>query len=305
MSIEITEKIIKRLPEFYRARERDSLFYTIVNAFAKSIMEQQKDLFSVMKSHWVDTAYGLDLDLLGSLLRLKRKSNEKDADFRIRIKSTVANFKGGGTVEAVKTQLALYLAIAKDQIVLIENPPVPMTVEKTVRSGDAWQMSSVSVNHEQIMVVLAIGEGEAREPTLTDSDNNFSIKYNGTIKSGETLIIKDGKAELDGVDVSSNVSFNPIAKPMVSRKDSRWIYRERLSDTLGRFNQAKFNEHVFYKPIPPTTIRFEWTAHMLAAFEVKVPLSVLERDNISKQEVVELVNAIKAAGVKAFVTFVE
>jgi hypothetical protein len=300
------DRIIDRLPGFYGAREKDSLLYRLINSFAKAISEQHKDIFSIMKSHWVDTAYGIDLDLLASIYSLKRKPRENDDDFRVRIRSAITDFRGGGTVEAVKTALARYLIISKDDIILVENPPVPMIVEKQARSRDKWLINSLSINDEEAAIIITIEDGEAREPTMIDTENNFSLKYNGTIKAGQKLVIHDGKADLDGVDVTANVVVErPNRIPTILRKGSNWLYRETLSDTLGRFNEAKFNENVFYKEVPPTKIRFEWTANMVAAFEVKVPSGALERNNISKENLENLVNDIKAAGVKTFVTIAE
>jgi hypothetical protein len=308
MDMERTEKIVERLPGFYRAREKTSFLYFFVRGFAKAISEQQKDLNHILRSHWVDTANGVDLDLLAALFAIKRKRDESDDALRLRVKSTLVNYRGGGTVEAVKSQVAAYLAIPKEEVILIENPEVPMLLEKNVRSGDSWSMSSASISNEDLMISITIEEGEARDPTLVNEEFNFMLRYKGTLKKGETLEIGKGSAKLDGVPVSPERFIEGAAtnmKPVISRKNSNWLYRETLSDTIARFNQAKFNESVFFKFVPHTTIRFHWTARLLAAFEIKVPLGVLKKNHIKREDLEELVNAIKAAGVRVLITVVD
>jgi hypothetical protein len=301
-----SDRITERLPGFYNARERNSLLYRLINSFAKAISEQQKELFSVMKAHWVDTAYGGDLDILASLFELTRKMGEDDDDFRLRIKSAILDFRGGGTVEAIRVALARYLAIPVEDVVLIENPPYPKSLPFKVRSRDKWMMSSSSINDEKCAITISIADGEVRKPTIINLDNNLSLKYDEIIKAGETLTIRDGAATLDGIDVTAKlVAEKPREVLTIPRKSSAWQYREGLSDTLGRFNDGKFDEHVFYKDVPATNIRFDWTANLIAAFEVRVPSSALEKHNVTKSKVEELVNTIKAVGIKAIVNVVE
>ena len=115
---------------------------------------------------------------------------------------------------------------------------------------------------------------------------------------------------MDGIDATASISIGygdgtqvkDVDLPKISRKPSDWIFRERLTDTLGRFDESKFDENIFYKPVPPTKITFKWTAKLLAAFEVKVSSDVLEKGHLNKQELETIVNAIKAAGIRSIVT---
>jgi hypothetical protein len=311
--MEIAEKIVERLPWFYRARERDSYFYSLAEGFAKILRQQEQDIEMVKESHWLESAHGINLDLLSSILGLGRKSRETDDEYRSRIKYTLANLRKGGTLEAVKTQLAAYLGVQKDDVVLVENPPAEMQLEKQVVSGDRWNMSSSSIDDEKATVVISMEGGEAKEPTIANLDFDMRIKYKGTMKKGEVLEIREGTAKLDGVDATASISFERGVKspgteagntdmPRIPRKPSEWVFREGLTDTLARFDQSKFDENIFYKPVPPAKITFRWTAKLLAAFEVKVSSKVLEKSNMTKQELETLVNAIKAVGIRSIVT---
>ena len=93
MSLQRVSKIAERFPRFYRTWDKDSVIYTVINAFAKVIDDQQKDLFVILRSHWVDTASIAELDSLGALFLLKRLDNETDDSFRQRIKSFIISYK--------------------------------------------------------------------------------------------------------------------------------------------------------------------------------------------------------------------
>jgi hypothetical protein len=304
--MEKTERIVNRLPGFYRAWDKQSVLFHLVNSIAKSISEQQKDLYLILRSHWVDAAFGINLDLLGALYGLKRRLDESDDDFRTRIKSTIAIYKGGGTVEAIRTQTSLYLAVAKEDITLIENPRVLQSFDKTIKYGDELFIKSNSISDEDAAIILTLDDENFKDgfflenPTITDVTNNFSITYDGKIAFGQKLIIKHGKAELNGVDVTGKVSNTKIVIP---RRGSRWVYHESLSPLIARFDKdSYFDKHRFAKSIPFVHIRFEWIASLLATFELRVQSNALAKNNVSIDELRELVNAIKAAGVQAIIT---
>ncbi len=318
-----TDKIVARLPRFYRATEESSYFYYFVSPFAKTINEQEELLTDILRSHWVSTASNSELDLLASTVGINRKRNEPDIDFRTRIKRTLVDRKKSGTVEAIRLQLATFLATSKDDIVLIENPITDMNFEKKVVSGDSWTMTSGSINDEEAQISITIEDGQAREPSIIDLDAQTCFRYNGTIKKGDLLEIhQNEKVELNNIDVSSSVSFENInnnnnnsskiksygsiannnTKMILPRKPSRWQYQEKLTDTLGRFDQSKFDQNVFFMPIPPTSIKIRWVAKMIAAFEVRIPSKALDKNGLTKDEVEIAVNSMKAAGVRAIIT---
>jgi hypothetical protein len=306
---EIAEGIVERLPEFYRAKEKNSLMYDFVESIAKVISQQEKDLNRVKDSHWVDSARGIDLDMLASVLAVGRKRKESDEDFRARIKHTFVDLKKGGTVQAVKAQLAIYLGVPIDEIIVVENPPIEMQLKKDVISGDTWTISSTSIENEKAVITLSLADGEAKDPTIIDTDANLALRFKGTLKKGDILEIQGGKAKLNGIDATGSISVERSGAALktsdsmqIPRKPAKWIFKERLTDTLGRFDESRFDENVFFKFVSPTSISLKWTARLLAAFEVKVQSKVLTKSDLTKQELEALVNAIKAAGIRTFVT---
>jgi hypothetical protein len=324
--MKIADNIVARLPRFYRATEESSFLYYFASTFAKTISDQEKGLTGIMLSHWVDTASNLELDLLASIMELIRKRNEADNDFRTRIKRTLVDRKKSGTIEAIRLQLATFLATSEDDIIIIENPLTGMHFEKKVVSGDVWTMISSSISDEKAEIIISVEDGEARDPAIIDLDAQVSLRYNGRLKKGDVLMIhQSGKIELNGIDAASSVSFeeeekknktnnnnNPSAEEMISkrmliipRKPSRWQFQEKLTDTLARFDRSKFDENVFFKPIPPTTIKIDWYAKLVAAFEVKIPSEALIKNGLTREELEAAVNSMKAVGVKAVVTLQE
>lgn len=325
------DNIVARLPRFYRATEESSFLYYFASAFAKTISDQEKGLTGIMLSHWVDTASNLELDLLASIVELIRKRNEADNDFRTRIKRTLVDRKKSGTIEAIRLQLATFLATSEDDITIIENPLTGMHFEKKVLSGDVWTMISSSISEEKAEIIISVEDGEARDPAIIDLDAQVSLRYNGRLEKGDVLMIhQSGKIELNGVDAASSVTFeekqdennnnnnnntnntSPSAGEMMSkkmliipRKPSRWQFQEKLTDTLARFDQSKFDENVFFKSIPPTTIKIDWYAKLVAAFEVKIPSEALIKNGLTREELETAVNSMKAVGVKAIITLQE
>jgi len=314
-TLDTADRIVERLPRFYKAWDKQSIFFRFLKIFAQSFDEQRKDLYSIMRSHWVDTAHGSDLDFLGSIYRLKRRPNELDDSFRKRIKFFIVEFTGGGTKESILAQTALYLDLQNEKPEMIENPATPQTLEKRVKSEDKWIMRSLSIHDENFAVTILIDQVqgdilEVFEPTITDLDRNISIKYNGNIRSGQKLLIKqDLTAELDGEDVTNKISTsspydNPPSTIKILRKGSRWTFKESISPKMGKFDEANFDDHVFEMFVPTVLLRFEWIALLLAAFELKVSDRALIQSGVLKADLEEIVNAIKASGVKAFVTIV-
>jgi hypothetical protein len=309
LSLQRVNRINERFPRFYRTWDKDSVFFTVINAFAKIIDDQQKDLFVILRSHWVDTASIAELDSLGSLFLLKRLDDENDESFRQRIKSFITSYKGGGTVESIEAGVNSLLGVGTDKIVLIENPPTQSKFEEIVEVGKPWALQSASINDEYAKITISITgkDLEVDNPTLTNQTLKSSITFNGKLKYGQKLTIAGTKADLDGMDVSDKMIFTNhfSAGPKISRKFSSWVYSESLSSLVGHFDDAVFDKSIFELPIPSLAVKIEWTAHALATFELRVPSYALTKKGISKEKLEETVNAIKAAGVKAIVTVVD
>jgi hypothetical protein len=298
------DRILSRLPHFYLGWDKRALMSQLIHSLAMALHQQQIYLLRIQKSHWVDTAYRSDLDELGKIFNLRRGANELDDNFRERIKYALLNFKGGGTREAVIAQIAHYFKLLPSEVELVENPKKPQVQELVVGNGVKWKMGNRSIREEEdaelTMKLEPTGLGGVANPTISNlSKPDETIQYRGMFNPGETLTIKRGKAELDGKDVSDRLGSTPISMK-IPRKKTDWHYHESTSPKIGYFDSASFDEgFVFHRDVPTIRLTFRWSARVAATFQVKVPQAALERGGYTKDDLERLVNAIKAAGVKA------
>jgi hypothetical protein len=303
---ERTQRILDRLPSFYRTWEPNSVIYKFIDAFGRRLAEQQKDLFRILRSHWLDTAFGGDLDNLGEIFDLQRKPHESDDEYRRRIKNAVAEFRGGGTREAILTVMRFMLGAREgENIELIENPATRLKVKKKVISGDSWVLGSMSVEDAIPDIELVAEDGGLRilNPVITNADTGETLRFKGQIKQGQKLSVRQGSAQLGEADVTAKVSTT--IPPKLLRIGSNWRFEEELSAKVGVFDRAVFDESIFEVPVAATTIWFEWTALQPATFELRIPADVLNRSGLSKEDLEASLNVIKAAGVRALVAIVE
>jgi len=307
---EMTYSIVERLPAFYQAREPSSFFHRIVHGLAKVMSDQEQQLSKISNSHYVDTATDKDLENLAAVIGARRNHGEGDADFRNRLRSILVEFRDRGTVVSIRAQLASLLGTSIDEIEIIENPLEDRILETKVRSRDMFEVDSRSIFDEKATISISSPGGEASNPALVDESNGVIIRFNGILKKGDTLEISQGQARLNGRDITNLIqlehgtsTFSPGELPKVSRIVSRWRFKEKFSDSIARFDEARFDENIFSKDIPPTIVRFNWTARLAAAFEVRIPQGVLESNSgISKKDIQNFLDTIKAAGVRALVT---
>jgi hypothetical protein len=301
---EVYEKIADRVPRFYRAWDFRSNMASLITAIGKSLGEQNKDLFGIMRSHWIDSAFAEDLDLLASLFRLKRRKNESDESFRVRIKYFIVEFLGGGTKEAILAQARLFLGVRESypEVDLIENPPIEQVEERTVKNGEIWTMKSRSIYDELFSLEFRVekGKNELLNPKIEDLENKSSITFNGIMKSEQKLLLSEnGEAKLDGKSVTKRVNNTGLK---ILRTASQWAFTESTSPMIGKFDEAVFDTHMFETSVPTASVSIRWTARLLSAFELRVLRSALERSGVTEDELRGMVDMIKAAGIKSFIT---
>jgi hypothetical protein len=293
-----TQRIVERLPEFYKTREKNSLFLQFIDGFGKALGESEKDVFQIMRGHWVDTAKGSDLDQLGAIFAIARQTGEQDQPYRRRIKRALQEYKGGGTIDAIRLALRSLLVPHGDRFQIVEFPPTPITFEVEVSSGDAWKMSSLGVESVVPSVTLTIEsiDAELRDPRIINKTTGQSIGFGGLVKSNQELIIEDSKAKLDGREATDRLTTRNI--PSIPRYESEWQYTEFLEGKIGIFDKGVFDETFFATPLPKVKIRFSWTTLKASTVEVRISRRILERTGIRESEMLRTLNAIKASGVE-------
>lgn len=329
-----SDRIINRIPQFYKSWDKESILFSFIDSFAHELRKQKKELVNIKRTHWIDTSYGKNLDLLAKIYKLYRKQEESDDDFRNRIKRFLFEFTGGGTKKSILAQSVAYLNLKEESEmpVLIENPLRIKKVKMTVQNGDRISIQSESIDDEDFFLDLSLEEDgfEILDPAIYDQDNNSSIKFHGTLKSGEKLRISTKEKSVShinndlGIDNVNNDSSSSIFnnksnngnnnnnnnnlfiddKMKVPRKKSTWIFKENTTPKLGRFDEAHFDEYFYEVYVPKCSLNIEWKAEFLSSFELQIESESFERSGVSIENFSDLVNSIKAAGVKAFIEII-
>jgi hypothetical protein len=298
------DDIADRLPHFYMTWNGDSAITTLIRSMASALDHTETDLIEILRSHWVDTARGNDLDRLGLMLSTQRKIGEGDLEYRGRLKTAIIGYSGGGTLNSIRIMIRIALGLPEDYpIDIVENPRENMKKSWTVPANGEWTVDPVSISSSQPRITFAVEtpDVEINNPTITNVDTGESVTFNGRMARGDVLNLYGGRAILNGADRTSALSSTaPLTLP---RGRTRWKYTEAVGSNLGVFDLAQFDKSVFAVEIA-TKVTFEWSAYLPATFEVHIPSASLERVGARPEYVQGLLDSLKASGVKGTVKVV-
>jgi hypothetical protein len=298
--LEQTQRIAERLPEFYRTWDADSVIFKVVDSVGRTLSEEQKSVFRVMRTHWVDTANAGDLDKLGALFELHRSKGEGDEDYRTRIKSALRQFKGGGTMASIKTLMADFLSADPADLEISENPERAIAVSRRMAGGQSWTLGSMSVEDASPVIEMTLqGEGSVvLNPGLRNIDSGERVGLQGTLRVGQKLVMSEGSATLDGADVHDSVSASP-AFPTLKPGGSRWVYEEAITAKIGHLDGSAFDSFIFGVPVPDANVRLSWSGRQPSTFTLTVPSTAFKEGDVTEAEAADFLNIIKGAGVQA------
>lgn len=298
------ERINDRFPRFYRNWDRTSIIALLIQAISEQLDEAESGITGLMQAHWIDTAHGEDLEKIGTLVESKRIPEESDEHFRARLKRAVDEFKGGGTVSVILERISQLIGAGSKEVKIIENPLIEDSAEFFVIANDSWKFGSNSIEDEILSISLAVEDkGEVSNPQIINIDTGQAITYEGKLKTGERLVIKQGSASIGQHDVTENLSTTEI--PKLPRKPSTWKYSEELLERIGVFDSAIFDEHTFAVGVPTVKVRFEWTKRPPATFVVQIKEKALRNSGISESYLEEAMKSMKAAGINAIIKVTE
>ncbi len=298
------ESIAERLPHFYMTWKGETAIASILKSIGKTMDETEKDFRYIMASHWVDTSHGRDLDRLGVIYNFRRKAGETDHDFRGRLKTSILGYRGGGTLSSLRMIARIALGLPLDYpIEILENPPAPLKQTWKVGANGEWQVNprNITDTKPELTIVVETENARITDPTVTNLDTGESVTFNGSLAFGDVLKIKEDNATLNGKDATKKLSTTKM--PSLPRKTSRWQYTEAIGANIGAFDRSQFDKAVFTVSIV-TAVTFEWTARQPASFEVRIPKDVLGKSGVSKEYLQELVDSVKACGVRGEVSVV-
>ncbi len=310
------ERMANRLPEFMNATSEETLVSSVLGTFGKEVENAEDRITDIMTSKWFPVAALPDLERIGALFGVDRLTGETLIDYRTRLFSTVQELlKGVGTVESIR---ALVTATMGFEPEIIENPKKPLTGgQRLLKAGDKWIEECKSVI-EPLPTITIHTITTVRNPTIANLKNDESITYNGLLRSGAFLVIyPEGRASLAGIDVSDRIESSHNKVPGVSRPRSEWVYQDQNaffdSSTFGAATLAGAEKY-------SVIVELHWDESKPASFIVKLPLysnkyrpteEISEADLVAtigyeqelRQEVRNLVEKVKTAGVEAQINF--
>jgi len=293
-----TERIAERLPQFYKTWAKESLISKVLHSFGSPLTEAEKDLFRIMRGHWIDTARGVDIDHLGSIFNLHRPRGETDGAFRRRVKRAIQEYKGGGTVSAVEMTLKNLLGQFQQEVQLIEFPETPMSVAVQASSGDTWHLRTGGIEDVTPTIRISLEtKGRIQDPRVSNVQTSQFIGFRGSLETGEELVLNGINGSVSGNDVTGRLVCSQQGPPVL-RGGSTWQYSESLHGKIGIFDSAVFDESLFSTPLPKVGIRFDWVAHKTSTIEVRIPKPVLQKAGLQEDEIRQSLSTIKAAGIE-------
>jgi len=287
-----SDKIFSRLPDFYKYWVKTSIIYKLVKAVGKELDFTKENVYDMMRSHWIETASGVDLDMLGSIFGLKRMKEEGDEMYRARIMRAIVDFTGGGTIYSISSLLKNLLG---EEVPIIENPPAEAVYEVNVMSGDTWTLGSNSVEEKTIPAIEIEATDRIENPSLSNIDFETYINLKGVFEKGDRIVIKDGKCYLNDIEANERMEYKTV---FLHRRASTWKYSELIREKIGVFDSSYFDESIFAVSTPKAKVRFKWTRMQPATLAVKIRKEALNRSNYTKEYMREVLDSVKAAGVK-------
>ena len=182
------------------------LYFDFMDIFGKELDETDNKIDQIERDHWIDYAEGDALDKLGVLFNLTRVDGETDAVFRARIKSTVPDYSGGGTINAIKEVVygytGVYPTIAD---ACPTNPDYDATIADawfkiTTDSGNLVGVSSSDL-YDAIERTKAAGVYFIFELTLSTLADSVTVNDNYLAMIWDKEIDKDD-IEIDDTDLT-------------------------------------------------------------------------------------------------------
>jgi len=309
-------RMVNRLPEYMNATDRGSLIHSLLDSIGSELEKSEDKITDIMTSKWFPVASLPDLEKIGSLFGVDRLTGEKLAEYRTRLYATVQELlKGVGTVESIRALVTATMGFEPD---ILENPKKPMTGgQRLLKAGDRWIEECTSVI-EPTPIISIHSLTTVRNPTIANLKNGENITYEGLLRPGAFLLIHpDGRASLAGIDVSDRISTSHDKVPGVSRPQAEWVYQD-LNAFLdsSSFGMATLAGAEKYSVI----VELRWEEAKPASFIVRLPLysnkyrptEEMSEDDLTttigyerelRQEVRNLVEKVKTAGVEAQINF--
>jgi hypothetical protein len=201
---------------------------------------------------------------------------------------------------------------------IIENPTKAIDGgQHLLKAGDKWVEECRSAIEPKPKITIQ-SLTTVRNPTVANLSTEETVTYIGLLRPGAFLTIyPNGSASLAGIDVSERIETTHQKIPGLSRPYSEWVYQDMNAFLdAGTFDYATLASEARYSVI----VELHWEEARPASFIVKLPLysnkyrpseEMAEADLTKsigyeqelRQEVRNLVEKVKTAGVDAHINF--
>ena len=300
-----TDRLVALFPDAYAATDSSSLLYKLLDSFGAELLETERSIKDLLKSHWVDYANGRALDGLGAIYNVTRRrlpggGEEPDEAFRLRLKSIVSLFTGGGTpravVGAIRSALGLPFNLevldVPDQVkqdleklvTLIEfSPTGERLVDEILSAADAGELvldvTTESVQAGDPTLAWTFTKSRGRLLRIERLDTNTGIEAIDpnnalVVPQGQTLFLSrksDGlvQAFLDGVEVSDRfqaIGGGPPLLPEVAGFNHQWQFS---AGKAAQFDLSRFDFDTL--DLPWFRVEMIWERFKPLTFDVYIP----------------------------------
>lgn len=299
-----TERLVDLFPDVLAARSRSSLLYKLLDAMGAELMEADESIKRLLKSHWIEHAQGAALDGLGAIFRVERRrlpdgTPEPDGAFRLRLKSVVSLFTGGGTRQAVlgavrsalglpfhltglKGVPAALLQDLEKLIVLEEFSPKPERffdqITDPAQAGRlALDIPVVSVFETRPSITWIFTRGGGRRLELERMDSGEGVKSLDSLIVPQGAVLRLGAAAdhrltafigtTDIAHLFTNLDGGtPAVMPSIPRFAGTWEFRAQS----GLFGISTFDEADTFD-LPLFSVEMNWRSFTPLTFDVIVP----------------------------------
>lgn len=159
-----TNNILGYLPTYLK-KDSTSNNYKFVTSFNDDFQDVSNQSVNLKRAIQLSTAEGSELDSIGALFLLNRRTDEVDSDYRARIKAFWPGYSGGGTIESIKQAINRMAGVDPDDVIITNYAP----------------RSALTSTIDNSVTTIPVG------------DTSLFRSTNGTIMIGDEIITYTGK----------------------------------------------------------------------------------------------------------------
>jgi len=301
-----TDRLVQLIPDAYAVADRESLLFKLLDAVGAELLLADEALKTLLKSHWVRYAEGPALDALGAIYGVSRRQlrgenrYEADEPFRLRLRSVVRQYTGGGTrdavVGAVRSALGLPFSLddlglpaeyagLRDELAglirLVEfSPRAARLASSAVSSVEGASQITLNVDADTVQavrprVLWRFTRGGGRRLRLEVGGQGLQADPELIVPAGATLSLSasdDGLVTaLLGNDVvtarfSNLDGSRPPRLPAVPAGRSAWAFR-----AVGGIYGVSVFDRADSFDLPEFAVELIWTSLQPLTFDLFVP----------------------------------